>query len=235
MTSLSQHRQMLAMTKLNPAHSQSLVESPSRFPEEGGYTLVALIALMTVLALFAMAAAPSIVQQARREREKEAIFRGEQVAEAIRIYYNAQVRNGKIPGDPSLPTDIDQLLEGVPRGTKKVQILRASAARDPLSTTGEWRLVKSHSPEMTDFVRDLMVYAGNVPPPTRDPALSQAQQSLVPIVFSVGGLLSSKGPITSGKSSGPYVGVSSTSNLEAIMTYYGIDRHDRWVFTPFFR
>ncbi|PYT85816.1 MAG: hypothetical protein DMG36_27210, partial [Acidobacteria bacterium] len=49
-------------------------------PQEAGYTLVALIALMTLLALFAMAAAPSIVQQAQREREKEAIFRGEEVA-----------------------------------------------------------------------------------------------------------------------------------------------------------
>ena len=39
--------------------------------------------MMTVLALFAMAAAPSIQQQSQREREQEAIFRGEQVADAI--------------------------------------------------------------------------------------------------------------------------------------------------------
>src|SRR6266478_9926480 len=62
---------------------------------ESGYTLVALLALMTVLALFAAAAAPSLQQQARREREKEAIFRGEQVAEAIRLYYSFQVTKGK--------------------------------------------------------------------------------------------------------------------------------------------
>ena len=54
---------------------------------EAGYTLVALLALMTLLALFATAAAPSIRQQAQREREKETIFRGEQVADAIRDYY----------------------------------------------------------------------------------------------------------------------------------------------------
>ena len=47
---------------------------------EEGYTLVALLAVMTVLALFAAAAAPSIRQQAQREREVEAIFRA---AEAV--------------------------------------------------------------------------------------------------------------------------------------------------------
>src|SRR5216684_3669480 len=56
-------------------------------PSEAGYTLVALLAVMTLLALFAMAVAPSIQQQAQREREKEAIFRGEEMADAIRSYY----------------------------------------------------------------------------------------------------------------------------------------------------
>src|SRR5215216_7878495 len=54
---------------------------------EGGYTLVALLAMMTVVALFAMAVAPSVRQQTQRDLEQEAIFRGEQVADAIRDYY----------------------------------------------------------------------------------------------------------------------------------------------------
>jgi Tfp pilus assembly protein PilE len=67
----------------------SLVSSlePQSDDSEEGYTLVALLALMTILALFAAAAAPSIRQQAQRDREVEAIFRGEQVAAAIRLYY----------------------------------------------------------------------------------------------------------------------------------------------------
>ena len=60
-------------------------------PDEAGYTLVALLALMTILALFAMAVAPSAQQQALRDREKEAIFRGEQVADAIGVYYRYRV------------------------------------------------------------------------------------------------------------------------------------------------
>src|SRR5215208_7426082 len=73
---------------------------------EAGYTLVALLAMMTVLALFAMAVAPSIQQQAQREREQEAIFRGEQVADAIRSYYKDRLRFGVV-GNQALPTSMD--------------------------------------------------------------------------------------------------------------------------------
>jgi type II secretory pathway pseudopilin PulG len=208
--------------------------------DEGGYALVALIALMTVIALFAMAAAPSIRQQAQREQEKEAIFRGEEVAEAIRVYYNAQVGNGRPPGDPALPTDIDQLVEGVPIAgrTKKLQILRVSAARDPLSSTGKWVLVKPRSPELTDFVKDLMVYTNNIPPQTSDPALRRVQPQMALAVISITGLASSSSRSSgglSGDSTGPYIGVSSSSPRDSVIIYYGIDRHDHWVFTPLFR
>jgi type II secretory pathway pseudopilin PulG len=188
------------------------------------------------MAMFAAAAAPSIVQQAQREREKEAIFRGEQVAEAVRVYYKAK----NLRGDTGLPTSIDQLLEGVqiPGRTKKLQILRPSAARDPLSNSGEWRLVKPRSPEILDFVRQLMVYTANVPPPTRDSQLAAVQQNMAPIVVSVVGLDPSNTSSQSGfseDSTGPFIGVSSRSKRNSVITYYGIERHDQWVFTPFFR
>src|SRR5437763_10729696 len=86
---------------------------------EGGFTLVALLAVMSLLALFALAAAENVRQQSQREREKEAIFRGEQVSDAIRKYY---VDYKGARGVSSLPTSMDQLLEGIPKGTKKLQI-----------------------------------------------------------------------------------------------------------------
>jgi type II secretory pathway pseudopilin PulG len=227
------------MPKTRPAPFSNSHRASAR-ADEAGYTLVALIALMTLMALFAMAAAPSIVQQSQREREKEAIFRGEEVAEAIRLYYAAQVRNGRPQGDTALPTDIDQLVEGVPviGRTKKVQILRASAAHDPLSSTGKWRLVRPHSPEIIDFVRDLMVFAGNIRPPTSDPQLRTVEILMAPPVIPVSGLSSRTGSSGSGlsdTSTGPFIGVSSSSEQDAVITYYGIDRHNYWVFTPLFR
>jgi type II secretory pathway pseudopilin PulG len=208
----------------------------SRERQEDGYTLVALLALMTVLALFALAAAPSIRQQAQREREIEAIFRGEEVADAIRIYYSYQVKLGRSGGEAALPTSIEQLLEGVPSGTKKVQVLRASAAHDPLSKSGEWNLVRPRSSQLSDFQQSLMLFTGNVLPTTRDPQLAQQQQIMAPPVSPTLGIASS-GLSSAGdsSSSGPFIGVSSESKNTSVLNYYGIDHHDGWIFTPLFR
>ena len=204
---------------------------------EEGYTLVALLALMTVLALFAAAAAPSIRHQAQREREVEAIFRGEQVAAAIRVYYS--YRQGRSSGrDPAanLPTSIDQLLEGIPIGTKKVQILRPSAARDPLSDSGEWRLIRPRSSELANFQRSLILFAGNVQPATNDPQLKLVEAVMALSVSPTLGIATA-GVTSSGDdgSTGPFIGVASRSRTDSIIHYYGISRETEWIFTPLFR
>jgi type II secretory pathway pseudopilin PulG len=202
---------------------------------EGGYTLVALLALMTILALFAAAAAPSLQQQARREREKETIFRGEQVVEAIRLYYYYKSSRG-LTGDLALPSSIDDLREGLSIGTKKVQILRASAARDPLSESGEWQLVRPRSNELREFVGSVMSFAQNVRPETHDPKLQPAERDMVPIALPNPGSKPTPAPPSNpGNTSGPFLGVSSEDKTNAVLFYYGIDHHDGWIFTPFLR
>ena len=199
---------------------------------ECGYSLIALLALMTLLMIAMMSAAPSLRQQSRRELELEAIARGEQVAEAIRMY---------IAMHPSRqpPTSMEELLEGVPKGTKKVKVLRASAARDPLSESGEWRTIKLRDEALIRFIRDISEYAdGRTPTPTIDSALSGIQ--LPQLTGLVTGLGSGSddddgGEDTSMSTRGPFIGVASRSRRDSIITYYGIERHDRWVFTPFFR
>lgn len=201
---------------------------------ERGYALIALLALMTLLMIAMMSAAPSLRQQARREAELEAIARGEEVAEAIRMYIRMQPTHQP-------PNSMDELLEGVtPQArTKKVKVLRASAARDPLSSSGEWRTIKVNDPAFIRFVRDITEYAdGKTPTPTTDQALSGIP--LPQLTGLITGLGSGSGGDESGEdnsisSNGPFVGVASRSQRESIITYYGIDRHDRWVFTPFFR
>ncbi|MCM3874713.1 MAG: hypothetical protein ND895_28805 [Pyrinomonadaceae bacterium] len=208
---------------------------------EAGYTLVALLALMTLMALFATAAAPRIHQQVQREREKESIFRGEQVADALRDYYIYRALSGRGPGEQSLPTSVDELLEGVPitGGSKKRQILRASAARDPLSASGEWRLIRPRSQNLIDFQRSVMVYAGNLLPQPTNPQMAQLQQFAAPPIILLNDLGSDPPPRSEGDlsadSSGPFVGVSSRSKNNSVLYYYGIDRHDLWIFTPLFR
>jgi len=203
---------------------------------EGGYSLVALLALMTVIMIAMMAAAPSLQQQSRREREIESIARGEEVAEAIRLYI-------RYKGQP--PTSMHDLLDGVtPRGsTKKVYLLRASAACDPLTShdgdCGEWHTVKVNDSAFANFVRQLTIYNdGHLPAATKDPALLPFAQQ-IPRLTGVLDLGSDEeapgGEDDSTSSDGPFIGVVSRSRRASILTYYGIERHDQWVFTPFFR
>jgi hypothetical protein len=179
-----------------------------------------------------MAAASNVKQQAQREREKEAIFRGEQVADAIRLYYASRGKSGV----NSLPTNMEQLVEGIqiPGRTKKLQVLRASAARDPLSSSGEWKLVTPTSQDFAELVRNLTVYTDGVPP------IPQADFRTVPIP-TMTNVLDTKstntapgGEDNSESASGPFVGVASRSQRNSVITYYGIDRHDQWIFTPIF-
>jgi type II secretory pathway pseudopilin PulG len=198
---------------------------------ESGFTLVALLAVMSLLALFALAAAENVRQQSQREREKEAIFRGEQVSDAIRSYY--RYRGGQ--GVNSLPTSMDQLLEGIPRGTKKLQILRVSASRDPLSSSGEWKLISPTSGEVTDFVKALTVYSGGTPPTPRMPGLAQLIPQLANVLNTESSGNAPGGEDDSANSTGPFLGVASRSQRNSVITYYGIDRHDQWIFTPLFK
>src|SRR4051794_9039287 len=108
--------------------------TPTTKQSEGGMTLIAVMAVMTLFAIALLAVAPSVQQEIQREKEVEAIRRGEEVAEAIRqyvVYYRGT----------RLPNSIDDLLDGLPQGTTKRQILRPSAAIDPLSEDGKWRLI----------------------------------------------------------------------------------------------
>lgn len=228
-------------SRSNSVTTVSAARSVATRRSEAGYALVALLGMMTVLALFAMAAAPKLQQQAQREREQEAIFRGEQVAAAIRAYYGYRVSTLRIAGDQALPSSMDQLLQGipVPGGSKQRQILRVSAARDPLTIEGEWRFILPRSESLIDFQQSVMFYTGGVPPPVRDPQMAQLQQFAVPTMASVANLgsLSATRSTSSAAddATGPFVGVASRSRRNSVLAFYGIERHDQWIFTPLFR
>ena len=206
-------------------------------PTERGYALVALLAVMAIIAIVVTSAAPRMQQQAQRELEKESIARGEEVAEAINTYFLAMGR---------LPTSMDDLVNGFtpPGGIKTIYPLRKSAARDPLATTrdGEWKLVRQNDRVFSDFILALTKYNGGRLPAakiyTRFMGAQQQQQA-------VSGLVDLKkddedeeppgGEDNESNVSGPFLGVASRSRRKSVLHYYGVERHDRWVFTPLYR
>jgi type II secretory pathway pseudopilin PulG len=224
-----------AITKIS-GQLQKATESSRRTTNQSGYSLVALMAMMTLLAIAMMAVAPNIQQQIQREKELEAIRRGEEVAEAIRQYTWAY--NGKYPNS------IDDLLEGVPFGTKKRQILRESAAIDPLSEDGKWQLVAVQSKTMLNFARRVQSYNNGALPTSENVHRSMLTEFGIAYTNkdsknedddtdSTDLTEEEDEEITSDNT--PFAGVVSQSKNKSFIAYYGIENHSKWVFTPLFR
>lgn len=200
---------------------------------ECGSALVALLALMTIMAMVLIAAAPSLYQQVLREKELESMRRGEEVAEAIKLYMIYS------PGNQP-PKSMDDLLKGVqvPGRTKRLMILRESAAKDPLSSKGEWFLVQSNDKVLANFQRKLADYTGSqtfTNPEPKQVFDKFAAQILSMNVETTEDTDPPGGEDDADNVEAPFIAVRSRSQRKSVITFYGIERHDWWVFTPLFR
>lgn len=202
---------------------------------ESGFSLIAILAVMSIFAIALLAVAPTIQIEVQREKELESIRRGEEVAEAIRQYLNHY--NGT-----KYPDSMDELLEGlpVPGGTKKKMILRPSAAIDPLSEDGKWNLVPIN--KMANFTRRVQSYNNGILPSSDNipPAVLNRLGQLVTSVElneedDVEKPASETDQDTFTTENTQFVGVTSQSESKSVIRYYGIGNHSKWVFTPFFR
>ena len=198
---------------------------------ESGMTLFAVMAVMAIFAIALLAVAPTVQQEVQREKELESIRRGEEIAEAIRQYVEFY-RGAK------LPNSMDDLLEGLPQGTKKRQILRASAAVDPLSEDGRWRLVKADVQSLGGFAKRVQTYNGGLLP--SNPSQTFDRFALVLVnTLNTGSEDDLEAPDDSDTEivteNTPFIGVASQSRSKSVIAYYGIENHSKWVFTPLFR
>jgi type II secretory pathway pseudopilin PulG len=93
-----------------------------------GYALLMVVVLGALMLVAVTAAAPNILTQGRREKEEEMIWRGEQYARAVRLFYR---KNGRFP------TSIDDLVEK----RTNIRYLRQRYT-DPMNREdGSWRLI----------------------------------------------------------------------------------------------
>jgi len=189
--------------------------------------MMAVMGMMTIFAIGLLAVAPSIQHEVQREKELEAIARGEEVANAIRQY--VQFYNGQ-----RLPESIDDLLEGLPQGTKKRQILRASAAVDPLSEDGKWRLIKPDPETIARFAQRVQEHNNGVLPSNPSQVFDRYTVVIVNSV-DTGTLDDVDEDFDVVTDNQPFICVASQSRATSIINYYGIERHSSWIFTPLFR
>ena len=96
----------------------------ARRRRDSGAMLLAVLFMMAMMVLVAMAMAPSLVQQIKRDREEEMIHRGTEYARAIRKYYRKFGR---------YPANLEQL-----DNTNQLRFLRRRF-KDPLTKDGKWK------------------------------------------------------------------------------------------------
>lgn len=125
--------------------------TPRCLRSSAGFTYIG--ALMTVVIVGIMLSQAALIWKTKmqREREVELIFRGTQIRDAMRRWYDWKLVGGvpkpppaQKPGvtQPAIPplTDLKHLLQD-PNKPQKVRYLRASNLIDPV-TGEEWELIK---------------------------------------------------------------------------------------------
>lgn len=196
---------------------------------EAGMTLFAILAIMAVTAIVVLSAAPLVQQEVQRELELESIRRGEEVADAIRQYY-------AFHNNTKLPESIDDLLEGLPQGTKKRMILRPSAAVDPLSEDGKWRLIKAEPQIIANIAKRVQLFNGGMLP-SSPRGYERYLVTLVNVLDTDDetDITEPDEDIEIVTDSQPFIGVASQSKSRSVLAYYGVENHSKWVYTPLFR
>ncbi len=102
------------------------VRSETRREGEQGFMLLGAIVLIFLVLLTLSIAAPKVAQDLRRDREVEAIHRGNEYVRAIQLYYR---KFGRYPGN------MDQLEK-----SNNIRFLRQKY-EDPMTGKPDWRLI----------------------------------------------------------------------------------------------
>jgi len=107
----------------------------ARAADNGGFTLVGLLVIMTIIGIMTMVVSKTWKVASRAEKEEELIWTGKQFRQAIRRYYEGK----EISHPPSYPADLKDLLKdprsmGLHRYLRKIYI-------DPMTGKDDWVVV----------------------------------------------------------------------------------------------
>lgn len=104
-----------------------------RRSRERGFTMALLLAMIVVMVILTMKAVPMARTVVQRDNEAELIFRGEAIANALRIY---KAKTG------AYPTDLNDLMKVKPHILRRVY-------KDPMTQEGAWDFLYQVQPGMT--------------------------------------------------------------------------------------
>jgi type II secretory pathway pseudopilin PulG len=191
---------------------------------EQGYIMVAVLAAMTITLITIAATLPSLKHNMQREREAEMFYRAEQIVTALAQYQSDPSHPGQ------LPTSLEQLTEYNP--ISKRRYLRESALKDPMTSKGDWKLVRMGDPVLKElaqaYLKTMKLQGAQQLPPILAQALA-----VTPGTLSLDGDSGSdqnsgkENDLKPGADTGPFVGVVSRSKEKMIRNYLGIETYDK--------
>ncbi len=209
--------------------------------EEAGYTLMLVAFFAAAMLVAASAAVPNLILQSRRQREKLMIWRGQQYAGAIGLFYR---RTGHFPQD----------LKQLEKPVNGIYVLR-KAYKDPMNAEddGAWRLIyMAPGGALLGSLRwhtlaEYQAYLKGIPLPGNGQGAGQGAN---PFAFSsTGGSTTpgqgsetpAPGPITSPLPNskviregdmigGNLIGVGSLVKADSIKVYVGASNYREWEF-----
>jgi len=194
---------------------QRLLPRRFRYRSDDGFAMAALLVMLSVMTILTAVAMPVLSTMARREREEELVFRGQQYARAIALF---QRKYGN-----ALPPNLEVLLNE--------KFLRKQY-KDPI-TGDDFQLLGPGSPELAAAL--------NSAPTTGQPGqqsgqqASRAGQAQQPSFGATQTQPASMGQLGRGSSAqapGGIMAVASKSTKTSLRIYNGHDKYNEWVFMP---
>jgi len=182
-----------------------------------GYAMAALLVVLAAMAVAMTVAMPAWRQAAKREKEAELVFRGEQYVRAIRLFQRKYAA--------AYPPNIDTLVKG--------KFLRKKY-KDPMTEDGEFQVLYVGMMAPGQGGRGAMTPGGAQPGGVQSGAAGRGDTSTT-FTFTFD---SRSGAVTqSGGGAGPrggMLGVASKSTEQSLRLYNGRDHYNEWqfVFTP---
>ena len=197
---------------------------------ESGYALLMVVFLAAALLIATAVIMPNLLTQGTREKEEELVWRGQQYARAVRLYYR---KYGRFP----------QSLEDLTKPKNEIRFLR-KAYTDPMNREdGSWRLIYvSPTGQLIGSVKPRALAALPAPPaapgaaaqPAPPPGTApQAGQppSAAPGAPAAPAEPAPSGPGVEGKVfGGTIIGVGSKINRPSIRLYDGGATYREWEF-----
>jgi type II secretory pathway pseudopilin PulG len=182
---------------------------------EAGYTLVALMASVTIMLVLMAAAVPSWRYVMKNDAEEELIFRGGEIADAIARY---QQRNGN-----ALPPSLEVLVKG--------RYLRREY-KDPMTKDGKWRLIRQGESIGPIRPPGEAGAAGTSARPGTSATRGPSSRPGTTGSPSASGATRSSRFTQPGGTLGGIQGVASTSEETGLRVFNGRTKYNEWIFLP---